>query len=592
MDIGRELQALRRRIDDVERSARLSRASLDNTSIVVKDADGTVKGHIGMQADGTVGLVTQDGPAPGAPTAPIVTSTIGGLAVTWDGALADGSPLPADFDHVAVHISISSGFTPSAATFVGTITRSGDGGMLPVIPLPYEQHYVVLLAVNTSGIASDPSAETSATPLQVDGPDLSAGSVTAATIAVGAVTAEKLEAILELATRLVAGDPDGARVELNEDGLRVYDASGTLVIRFDSADGSAAFTGSITGSTVSGSTVTGGLIQTATSGERITFNEANQNKIIVYNSSGTAINELSSRGLLVKGTSGAVVSLNPNTTYPQLKLGNSGGTNQALAQVVETVTGDANMELVSGTFTGNGYTDMVWRAFLARDFFAIDRLRASDPNNTQIGGRISLHETSATIGLNNTSDTTQVTSVTVETNLAYVSNGRFQVLPPASTNSMIYGNAATGHTGNLLRLAVNAVDAFKVDASGNTTATGDVIVTGRVKPSTTESANLTLQNSWTNYAASTYGTAQVRKTADGMAYLVGRVNAGTATSGTRIATIPSGFWPLIRHAFPWRTPQATGNCSLLVNELGEVLIYDISGTISNVSFSGMIWPLF
>lgn len=466
MDIGRELQALRRRIDDVERSARLSRASLDNASIVVKDATGAVKGHIGMQADGTVGLVTQDGPAPGAPTAPLVTSTIGGLAIVWDGALADGSALPSDFDHVAVHVSTSSGFTPSAATFVGTITRSGDGGMLPVIPLPYEPHYVVLAAVNTSGIAGAPSEEASATPLQVDGPDLVAGSVTAPVIAAGAVTAEKLEAILELATRLVAGDPAGARVELNEDGLRVYNASGTLVIRFDAADGSAAFTGNITGSTV-----TGGLIQTASSGERITFNESNLDKILVYNSSGAVINELSARGLLVKGTSGALISLNPNAIYPQLRLGNSGGTNQALVQVGETVTGDANLELVSGTFAGNGYTDMVWRAFLARDFFSIDRLRSSDPDNTQIGGRISLHETSAAIGLNNSADTTQITSVIVQPNLAYVSNGRFQVLPPAGTNSVIYGQADTAHTGSLLRL-YRGVDKFTVDKDGNTTAAG------------------------------------------------------------------------------------------------------------------------
>jgi hypothetical protein len=437
----------------------------------VKDGAGTVRGHIGMQADGTIGLIAVDGPAPGAPTTPVVTPSLGGLRVVWDGTLADGSTLPADFDHVAVHISTTSGFTPSAATFAGTITRSGDGGMLPVVPLPYVAHYVVLIAVNTSGATSSPSIETAATPLKVDGPDLTAGSVTAATIAAGAVTADKLETILQLATRIVAGDPNGARVELNEDGLRVYNATDELVIQFDSADGDAAFTGTITGSTI-----TGGLIQTAASGERITINQGDINAVIVRNSSDAAIGELSARGVLVKGTSGATMWMDPNATYPRLKFYNASGSKYAVVQSAETGTNDVLLEWVTSHFTSGAITDWVWHQVMTNDHARIERVRDDGTGTTLVGGRLLLTPTAAELAFRNSGDTTQDSTLHIEANLAYINQARFQVLPVASANSALFVNAATGHTGNLLRAQLNSVDKLVVDKDGNTTLAGTLTI--------------------------------------------------------------------------------------------------------------------
>lgn len=265
-----EVARLKRQVAQLAKGQRISHgASLENAALEVNDDTGTLRAVIGVQPDGTTGVVAHNGPPPAAPSAPTVTASIAGLRVTWDGTLADGSALPADFDHIAVYVSQTTGFDPSTATFAGTITKAGDGGMLPVTPLPYAAHYVRLVGVNTSGIGGAPSTQTAGTPVQVDGPDLTAGSVTAGTIAAGAVEADKLEAILVLATRILAGSPSGARVELNDSGLRAYDAGGNLTVSIDGATGAAAFTGDISGSDITGSTVTGGVLQTNTTGSRV-----------------------------------------------------------------------------------------------------------------------------------------------------------------------------------------------------------------------------------------------------------------------------------------------------------------------------------
>jgi hypothetical protein len=487
VDIGKALHALEMRVAKVERQARLSHAALDNTNIVVRDGTGAVRGRIGMQADGTIGLIAQDGPAPGAPTAPVVTPSIGGLRVVWDGALADGSLLPADFDHIAVHISTTTGFTPSAATFVGTITRSGDGGMLPVTPLPYDDHYTVLTAVNSSGIAGPASAETAATPLQVEGPDLTAGSVTAGHIAAGAVTAEKLEAILQIVTRLVAGDPDGARVELNEDGLRVYNAADVLMVRFDAATGDAVFTGEVTGSAITGGTITGSVIQTAASGERVTINEAAGNKVLVYDDTGRVVAELSGLGLALEGTNGSLLILDPDATFPNFRLTNAAKTNEAVINVSENTAGAADLGLNSGEFSGSGFTDMKWRTFFGNDFWVAERVRDSAPS-TVVGGRMYLSGTGATVSYMNTTDAVADTQLVVSSGQVGTLAGRLSVQSAAGeTNSMLFLQPGASHTGHIVRYwdPDASVYRFSLDKSGNTTVGGKLsagnIASGRVQ---------------------------------------------------------------------------------------------------------------
>lgn len=220
------------------------------------DENGDLIARIGFQPDGGFTLRPEpgSGEAPPMPSAPLITPSTGGLRVVWDGRLVDETDedvvRPSDLAHVAVEIS-----TGPEWTRVGSITEAGDGGMLPVVPLPYVEHQVRLVAVTTSAVEGPPSATASATPLQVTGPDLAAGSILAGHISAGAVEADKLAAILVLATRIVAGDPLGARVELNGNGLRAYSSAGVLTVAVDAATGNAVYTGTITGSEIVGSSL-------------------------------------------------------------------------------------------------------------------------------------------------------------------------------------------------------------------------------------------------------------------------------------------------------------------------------------------------
>jgi hypothetical protein len=246
-DQQREIRALK----TARRAPQLGHSSIESGALEVRDPASGQRMRIGI-IDGRVGTTTEGGDPVSAPSAPSVTPSLGGLRVTWDGTLSGGLAIPVDFDHMAVHVSTTSGFIPSAATYQGGIRRAGEGGMLPVVPLPYVEHYVRLVPVTTGGVQGVPSAEVAATPLQVDGADLTVGSVTAPIIAAGAVEAAKLEAILVLATTIIAGIPGAARVELDQDGLRGYDSDNALVFAVD-ASGNAVFSGDIVASEITGS---------------------------------------------------------------------------------------------------------------------------------------------------------------------------------------------------------------------------------------------------------------------------------------------------------------------------------------------------
>jgi len=283
-EYAREVAKLRAEVTTLQRGQRagqLANSSLEEgQAIEVRDGEGVTRLRIGYQPDGQPGLGFEGGEPSPAPSTPIVAAAPVGLMVQWDGLMADAeAALPSDLDHVSVHVSTTSGFTPSQTTFQVSIPRSG--GLAPVVPLDVgTTYYVLLVPVGTGGVEGAPSGEASGVPEGVGGvpgpgsiteteiaddaistPKLQALAVNAAKIAAnaieaghitaGAVTAAKLAAEIVLGTRIIAGDPTGARVEMDSTGFRKYGESGELQVIFEGDD--SIFSGSVVASEISSS---------------------------------------------------------------------------------------------------------------------------------------------------------------------------------------------------------------------------------------------------------------------------------------------------------------------------------------------------
>jgi hypothetical protein len=427
----------------------------------------------------------------------------------------------------------------------------------------------------------------------VDSTNLVAGSVTTAALAADSVTATQILANAVTAAKINAGAVTTAKLDalaVTSDKIAANAITAGKILA-GSVDATALAADAITGKTITGGTITGSLFQTAASGQRITINEAGANKVLLYDAT-SAIGELSSQGLLVKGTSNAIIWLDPNSVYPNLRLTTANQANSAVINVVETTPGSADLGMNSGPFTATDTSVRKWRTFFGNDFWVAERINSTDDTNYK-GGRISLRSDTAIIGYLEKDDPTKNTYLNfTNSNLTQLTKSRLEIYPPQSANSAVYVSTDAGHTGNMLRLNNGGSDKFTVDKDGNTTIAGTLTVTGRVKPSTGETGTVALQNGWTAYDSTNYGTPTIRKSADGLVFLFGRIQAGTTANTTIVATIPSTYWPPVRHAFPHRAPLPNVDVTILVNELGEIRIYDISGTITNLSLSGIVWPMF
>ena len=246
MDLGREIESLRKRLAAVERSARLSSASLDNTALQVRDSTGSLRGIVGQQGDGTTAVNIVNGGPPPAPSTPSAAPALGGVSAGWDGTFANGAIIPMDWARVEVHASPTPAFTPTTSTLKATIeTAQGGIAYIPsTTPL-----YVALLARNTSGTASAATTVVGPyTPKPVAG-EIGIGEITETLIADGAVTTPKVYANAVTTPKLAAGSVDA--VSLKADAI-----TGKI----------------ITGGTVDGAVVTGGIVRTASSGQRLVLN--------------------------------------------------------------------------------------------------------------------------------------------------------------------------------------------------------------------------------------------------------------------------------------------------------------------------------
>lgn len=187
-ELGREIAALRRRVEELEngqRARQLDDSSFRGTLRMRDDDTGAVRGAIGRQADGKYALTYANGEAPPAPSAATLLRAEHALVVHYDGTMADGEDPPTDVERIDIHESETAGFTADGSTIKSSLPPA-EGARLLV--LDNQEHYIKLVAVNSSGVASEPSEEVSATPLLISDLDvdaLSGKTITGATLRTG-----------------------------------------------------------------------------------------------------------------------------------------------------------------------------------------------------------------------------------------------------------------------------------------------------------------------------------------------------------------------------------------------------------------------
>ncbi|MFE7111751.1 hypothetical protein ACFU98_29405 [Streptomyces sp. NPDC057575] len=208
-NIGAELARMKKDIERLQRAARLSYASLDDTALEVRDGTGSVRALVGQQGDGTTAVNIINGPVPPAPSAPVVAPALAALTVTWDGTFAAAVAAPLDWMRCEVHVGATPGFTPDQSTLRDTI-ETPQGGMV-TIPLPYTEWYVKLRSRTSSGTASAATTAVSGTPRKAATADLTAGIITADLIAVDALTGKNI----------TGGTVTGATLQTATSGQRV-----------------------------------------------------------------------------------------------------------------------------------------------------------------------------------------------------------------------------------------------------------------------------------------------------------------------------------------------------------------------------------
>jgi hypothetical protein len=238
-------------------------------------------GNTSVWSDPPYPITTSDDDIPPpVPSDAVVSEFLGTVRISWDGLTADGAIMyeaAIDFDHIEVHLSPGSLFTPDDSTLVG---RMYGLGTFTVTDLPYGvEQFARFVAVDWSGNRSDPSGQGSATPAQVVEDDVFDGAIGTAklqdaaivtakianlavndakigSLSVGKLTAGSLNADVILASGGIKTATSGTRVELDSAGLRLYNGSNTVVDL----------------KTSNGSALVVGEFRTSLTGQRIVFN--------------------------------------------------------------------------------------------------------------------------------------------------------------------------------------------------------------------------------------------------------------------------------------------------------------------------------
>ncbi|MEV5451330.1 hypothetical protein [Streptomyces sp. NPDC052535] len=183
---------LERLISQQSRTSQLAYSSIEDGAVEVYDVDGSLRAVIGQQLDGTSGVVAVNGPRPPTPSAPQAEPILGGLRITWDGAFADADAVaPLDLSRVQVHLLTGEDTEPDVMWPAATI-EAASGASVTIATNYYDDIWVRLVAVNTSGIPSTASAATRTAARRAAAGDVGNGAIQEGHIAVGAIVTPHL----------------------------------------------------------------------------------------------------------------------------------------------------------------------------------------------------------------------------------------------------------------------------------------------------------------------------------------------------------------------------------------------------------------
>lgn len=204
----------------------------------IRAVDGAVPANVGEWSDVVVFQTTSDTIPPATPDAPKIAASRIAVQMTHHLGRADGGTfnLDPDLHHLELHGQYEPNFQPTETTLIGKAmaNHSMMQAQVPVVATfqieSVNPMYYKVVAVDNDGNKSGPSVAVEQTVELID--DAHISDLTVSKVTAGTISADWLVGAT------IATARTGSRVEMNPDGLKMYDDNNQLTMDANANDGS------------------------------------------------------------------------------------------------------------------------------------------------------------------------------------------------------------------------------------------------------------------------------------------------------------------------------------------------------------------